>query len=720
MPRELTLSDLLQSVSRRRSIVFWAVGSCLAAGVLACALTTRQYLATATVELQAPLADGLDRQSLMGAAPTSSDPLSADVSMQTQARILQSDTLALRTISSLHLDRNPQPTKLSRLWKFKHASQAPAASDAGGADAKMLAAFQHNLTVKPIGGTRLIEVSYLDKDPQVAAAVVNDLIRQLVTFGEEATTQATDEASRTLSKELEGLRSDSEQLQKRVANMQAKTGMYDQGTTDSQGREQAYSAILEQFQRSAAILSDATQNRILKEAIAHVAQTGDAELISSLAGNTAGGSAASSVTNSLGTIQSLRINEGQMQTQLDQLRVKFGPGYPKVSELQAGIAGLEQSIKEETSRITQRAANDSAVADRTYSDAKENYDRLKAQADALNSKTVDYRLTRQEADESRTLYSDLLKRLKEAGVLQGLRSSTLSIVDSARVPRSPAKPAVLLYLAIALGLGLIVSAFGVAIMELLDDTLTDFSAIEDMGLRLAGIVPRQLGKSDSSPDLASLSRHNDAIRSIRAVLMRKRIQSDATVVVVAPVSTGESTLQLAQSLTAGASQAGHRVLLVEANLDQPRVIRKLSSGTVINKLNDGNAKDKIRPQRNLPSVYLLASPGSDEGAEQTLESSRIQELVAGWKSEFDLIVIDAPSILFQPDAAILSQEADVIVQVATYGVTTRTALRRATGMLRDYGVKQMAVVVEGVPVTSLAYRKFYGAGRHTFKQKVTA
>ncbi len=47
------------------------------------------------------------------------------------------------------------------------------------------------------------------------------------------------------------------------------------------------------------------------------------------------------------------------------------------------------------------------------------------QPDQLNDKSVEFTIARQEANDSRGLYQDLLKRLKEGGVLQGLRSSNI-------------------------------------------------------------------------------------------------------------------------------------------------------------------------------------------------------------------------------------------------------------------------------------------------------
>ena len=111
---------------------------------------------------------------LMSNMSDGSSDMGANVEIQTQASILQSDTLALRTIETLHLEDTEDFT-----------SSAAAAVDHGPADAcirrgpagaplqsaprrrqRLLKIFSKRLTVKPNAGTRLIEVDYLNPDPQ--------------------------------------------------------------------------------------------------------------------------------------------------------------------------------------------------------------------------------------------------------------------------------------------------------------------------------------------------------------------------------------------------------------------------------------------------------------------------------------------------------------------------------------------------------------------------
>ena len=675
--RELTLHDLLQMFRRRHVLVYLTTAVVFALAVLFCIVSTRRYEATGTIQVQKESSDGLDLDTLMGSGAAQTDALDADINIQTQARILQSNELALRAIKKLSLEKTSE---------FRPSSSVGSEGSPGQVD-KELRTFHKNLSVKPIGGTRLIEIDYLSPDPALAAAVVNQMVRELVDYSFETRYKATEAASESLSKQLADLRIRSESLQAQVAQMQRESGIYSIGTTDANGRQQAYSAVLDQFQRAATTLSDAAQNRILKEAIYQAAKSGDAEMLSSLAGNTLGGASSPGITNSLVTIQNLRGQQATMQGQLDQMKTKFGPGYPKIGETQANINGLQNAIQQEIVRIGERAKNDYQVADQTFKDAEQNYNTQKVKADALNNKAIQYIITRQEADDSRTLYEDLLKRLKEAGILQGLKSNTITVVDQALTPIKPKKPNVPLYLAAALAFGLFLGGAGVLVVDTLDNTIQDAIAIEQMGLPLLGVLPRFENRSRAIEVWASpKSRFSESVRNLRSVLTRVKNRTPAKVILITSAVPGEGKTTLSMNLAASFVQQGKTVLLLEADMRRPAIRSSMGlpgrSGLSLLLAGESHENENaifVHPQ--VPGLYLLPEGAVPAFPSELLESDRMRELMTNLREEFDVIVIDAPPVLPVADARVLSEMADETIQVVRIGVTTKTALRRAHDLL---------------------------------------
>lgn len=407
LAKELTLRDLLTIYERRRKIVITVVISIFALAAAYCAVCTRRYEATGIVQLQKDNSDAMGLDSLMSnAAGGASDALDANIDLQTQANILQSDTLAIRTINSLRMedtyDFKPHINPLGRIVGiFSGAGKAvdiPVENleNSPLRRQRALKTFSNNLKVKPVSGTRLIEISYTAPDPELAAAVVNTLTKELSDYTFQTRFDATNAASKWLSDQMGDLRKNSEELQAKVVNLQRESGVYSIGTSDAQGHEQAYSGVLDRLQQSTAALTAAEQNRILKGAIAHAAETGDAETLSGLAGN---GMVSSSqaASSSLSLLQGLRQQEATQQAALQEAEAKFGPSYPKLAELRGNIAGLDWSIRQEVRRIRERAKSDYAVAVQTESNTRAQYTEAKKQADVLNNKAIDYTIAREEA-----------------------------------------------------------------------------------------------------------------------------------------------------------------------------------------------------------------------------------------------------------------------------------------------------------------------------------
>ena len=315
----LTFGDLLQIYHRRRRIFYGVIGGMLVLAALYCIVCTRRYDAGGVIQVQKDSPDGLGLDNIMGASAGSGDALNAALDLQTQTEILQSDTLALRVIEDLRLEHtkdfqghfSPVGWVLG-LMSPRGVSDAPNASleDSPVRRAHVLKVFSKNLKVKVDSGSRLIDVEYLSTDPKTAAAVVNQLIQGLTEYTFETRLEATSQASKWLSGQLGSLRKQSEELEAKVANLQKDMGVFSLGS-DSQGKPQLYSTVLDRLQQQTSALSAAEANRIMKGALYQVVKSGNADLISGLGGSSIGGSSAN-VNNSFNLIQTLRSQQATL------------------------------------------------------------------------------------------------------------------------------------------------------------------------------------------------------------------------------------------------------------------------------------------------------------------------------------------------------------------------------------------------------------------------
>jgi polysaccharide biosynthesis transport protein len=725
--KELTISDLWGVCSRQRAVILGAVAICFLGAVAYCATTTRLYKATSQVQVQKDSADGLGLENPNGMAP-SSDALDANITLQTQAQVLQSDSLALQVIKQLNLEQNKDfKPKWSPIGWALGLLSPPGVTDPSNASlddsparrTRLLKVFEARLQVKPISGTRLIEVSYLNPDPKVAAQVVNSLVQDLIEYNFETRHNATQAVSGWLSAQLGDLRKQSEDLQAKVVALQHDSGVFTLGQIDNQGREQVYTPILDRLQQSTTQLAQAQSARIMKGALYEAVKSGDAELISGLSGNGMMAAASPGVANSMNLIQSLRGQEAAAQAQVDTMSAKFGPGYPKLAEAMANLAGIQKSIKDESARIATRAKNDFKIAESVENNARAEFDDEKQQANALNSKAIEYEMARQEAQQSRSVYQNLLGKLKEADVLAGLRSSNITMVDPARPTSRPAKPNVLLLLAASLTGGLFLGVCGALVRDSTDTKIQDLPALEAyIGEAPYAVLPRDKEqtamKEALAPGISSTTAYIEAVRSLRTSIMRESVTRPPQIILVTSSVPGEGKSKLSSNLAVLLAQQNKRVLLVDGDLRTPTLHQRFNLPTSAGLTSVlGSETDHVGTAR-LPAASVMrgldvmtAGPMSRYPSE-LLASDRMARLVDQWRHDYDFVVVDGAPVLPVTDSVILSTYSDLTLVVARHRVTEKQSLERTYSILQSQGARKIALVLNCVEPSSRTYFDYYG------------
>ena len=81
------------------------------------------------------------------------------------------------------------------------------------------------------------------------------------------------------------------------------------------------------------------------------------------------------------------------------------------------------------------------------------FEEQKQKAYDLNASAAQYGILKHEVDSTQDLYETLQLKLKQAGIVAGLASANVGIVDRGQIPSQPVEPKPLLDLLIGLGCG---------------------------------------------------------------------------------------------------------------------------------------------------------------------------------------------------------------------------------------------------------------------------
>ena len=737
-----TLVDLMTVLRRRRGYLIGFLGAAMLTATAYCVFATRRFEATGEIEVQkeSPAAFGLESSVTGDPAASGTDSLDYSMTLETEARILESRTVALQVIKDLKLETTHDYFPVHRTgfylpgWVFFWEKPIEPATinleDAPNRRYIALKIFASHLKVTPETGTRLIEIKYSDPDPELAAAVVNHLIQALTDYTYQARFHSTEQASKWLSRQLSDLGKETELLQHKANRLQRDTGIY--------GDDASHNIVLERLDAMNQRVTAAESNRLLMEAIDRVSQSGDPELISSLAGNI-GAAGAPALNNSLALIQNLRGKEAAVRAEIAETDARYGSSHPRVGELQAELEGVQQSIHDEVSRLSERTRANYEVAQAAEASARDAFDKQKALADQVSGKAVAYQLARQEAEGSRGIYEGLLAKLKEAGVLEGLRSTNLTVVNPGRVPPTnrPNSPNLPICYAAALIGGLFLGCAGAVISDLSDHTVRSLDSLErQIGSQLLGVLPelrpvdrwrRLLQLKSGAPavkcDPLFLSqdishagtldaRFVESLRSLRTSLLLLRAGRRSQVVLVTSSVEGEGKSKIAVNLAGMLGQLGARVLLVDADLRRPSVHQELcvDCGTGLGVALVGNDDPEIRIYDPLKTLSVLCGREPAQMPAELLASQRMAELLRRWRNEYDFVLLDSPPILPATDAMVLSQMSDVALLIVRHGFTPKQAMHRSFTMLQDQIPEtcRMRVVLNGVHADSYDFREYYG------------
>ena len=124
----------------------------------------------------------------------------------------------------------------------------------------------------------------------------------------------------------------------------------------------------------------------------------------------------------------------------------------------------------------------------------------------------------------------------------------------------------------------------------------------------------------------------------------------------------------------------------------------------------GDGNPAIRRYGPLRNLSVLCGGEITPMPAELLASQRMVELLRGWRSEYDFVVLDGPPILPVTDAVVLAQQCDAVLLIARHGCTDRKAVYRSYQTISRQ-LPQPAVlgtVLNAVPGRSTDFYEYYG------------
>jgi uncharacterized protein involved in exopolysaccharide biosynthesis/Mrp family chromosome partitioning ATPase len=559
-----------------------------------------------------------------------------------QAQILQSRDVALRVIKDLKLAELPEfdpvlrgvslPGSILSLFGLGRDTLRMSPED------RVLASYFERLTVLPIDKSRVIQVEFQSRDPELAARVANAVVDTYFSIQRAAKQEQTRSASQWLLTEIEKLRPKVAEAESAVENFRAKANLF-VGSGNENLLQQQLSELSSQITSARASKAELdAKAKLVRDLLKSGRPVDSAEIVNS---------------DLLKRLVEQRIT---LRSQLAEQSSTLLELHPRIQELRAQINALDRQIQGELERQVRSFETDARIAGARIETLNATMDRLKNQVAASSGQDVQLRGLEREAKTQRDLLESYLAKYREASARDSLDAAPVDarVISRATVTNIPIFPKKIPIVVIAtLAAAFLATAFVVS-GSLLGEGMpaTDHAPAAPASSRF-GFFRR---KKAASANAVSATDKTATIDELARALRQLGEAGRRVTVVGATRNVG--TTYTALGLARGLATQGGRVVLVDLALGAPNlaVISTNPEAPGLAELTRGTATfGQIVTRDKFSRIHVIATGKvAGEGA-AILSSPRLVMALEALSRTYDHVVIDAgavPEITIEPFARI--------------------------------------------------------------------
>lgn len=626
----------------------------------------------------------------------------ADAEMlQSQVRVLQSRNLAYKIVEALELDQDPefnvalrQPDAMDRAWAWGRGlltrwdllapeeeaeadplTQQPELVMAGVVD-RFLAALKVDL----LPDSRVIVTRFTSHSPERAAQGANKTAEVYILDQLDAKYESTQRATQWLTDKIADLRRNVAASEQAVQKFRAQSGLLGPGGT----------MVTQQ-------ISDLNAQLMLVRTARTEAETRLSRVRQAM--QSAGSGDALATASS----QQLADQEAALKRKIADLSKEFGDRHPQMVAARAELAEVQNKRQSEMQKSVGaleaevRAARGREVA------LNRQLDQLRGKVGQSANAENQLRTLEREADGSRAMLETFLTRFEQATAQldASINETDARIISRADTPLSASWPPRALIIGLVFVISAVLAALLALLLEGLDQGYRSGEQIEKAtGLRSLGLVP-SLGSAARGNPAAYLLRHpssmfGESIRSLYTGILLSPDQETPRKLLVTSSQPKEGKTTISVCLGRMRALAGHRTVIVEADLRRPSVhgVVNIPRRPGLTEVVLGEASlDEVLVEDKESGAFVLPAGKMAPDPTEILASPKTTEMLDELARRFELVVIDSPPLVAVADSRLLAPQADAAVLVVRWAATPRQVVALAAKQLAEAGANISGVVL---------------------------
>jgi uncharacterized protein involved in exopolysaccharide biosynthesis/Mrp family chromosome partitioning ATPase len=289
---------------------------------------------------------------------------------------------------------------------------------------RVFKSYYDRLSVFQVEKSRVIAIEFESQDPELAAKVANAVAEGYLVLQQAAKQEQTRAASAWLAGEIERLRTRTAEAEAKVEQYRSKTNLFIGNNTTTLSNQQL-GDFNGQVSTARGQKADAqARAKLIRDALKSGAPI-----------------EFSDITNSE-LMRRLSEQRVTLRAQLAEQSSTLLGQHPRIKELRAQIADLENQMRLEADRMARSFENDAKLADAKVEGLMAALDQLKRQAASTNEQDVQLRALERDAKSQRDLLESYLAKYREATARDSIGSAApdARIISSATVSNTPSWP----------------------------------------------------------------------------------------------------------------------------------------------------------------------------------------------------------------------------------------------------------------------------------------
>jgi chain length determinant protein EpsF len=435
----MNIQQLLVSLRARPGVFALVLLATVFTTLVVSLLLPKSYVATVSL-----LLDSKDEQSL-GAGnalvPALLQQQQQAAYMQTQTDIISSYKVVNKVVRDLGLANNPLARE-----EFQEAT--------GGAGS-----FEHWLADRLLkwlkvetSQSSVMQISYTSDDPKFAAQVANAFAKAYIDTMLELRVEPTQRTANWFDEQLKGLRASLEEAQAKLTEYQ---------------RQKKIVATDEKLDVENARLAELSTYLVTAQNGASEADSRE-RMARQLLGS--GGSAADKVPEVLANsyVQRLKSELALSEAKLRNLSADLGPNHPQLQRQRAEYQSLRTELNNEMNKIVAGLANAARQARQHETQLRNALAEQRARVLELKDYRNEIGVLSRNVESAQRAYDAAMQRFVVSKVESGANRTNVSVLDSAAEPAMPARPRIMLNVALSFVMGVMLGLAVVFFMEQFD------------------------------------------------------------------------------------------------------------------------------------------------------------------------------------------------------------------------------------------------------------